>query len=127
MEHTWKAGFGRLALIIAAVGLLAACSSVPLRSEKSTSAISAAEAVGASSVPQAALHLQLAREQLEKARSLASRGKEELAESMLQRVVVDAELAALLATEATQKEEARAAIEQVRQLRQENKLAPVIR
>ena len=59
---------------------------------------------------------------------VGSRGLPDRSElTLLQRVVVDAELAALLATEATQKEEARAAIEQVRQLRQENKLAPIIR
>lgn len=122
MERNWKAGIGRLALVMTVTGLLAGCSSVPLHTESSTSAISAAEAVGAAAIPQAALHLQLAREQLVLARGLAAKGQKEQAESMLQRVVADAELAVLLANESSEKEEARAAIDLVQQLRLENKL-----
>jgi len=54
----------------AAIGLGCA-SSPPLRTEASTSGIRAAEEVGAAKVPQASLHLQLAKEELEHAKALA--------------------------------------------------------
>lgn len=127
MNCNWKAGFGRLARVMAVAGLFVGCSSAVLHTETSTSAISAAEAVGADAVPQAALHLQLAREQLVQARALAEKGEKELAESMLKRVVADAELAVLIANESFEKKEALAAIELVEQLRLENQLAPANR
>jgi superfamily I DNA/RNA helicase len=82
--------------------------------------IRAAEEAGAAKVPQASLHLQLAKEELEVAKGLAAKGKKEKAESMLLRSEADAELAAVLARGDAEKAEARAAVERVRQLRQEN-------
>ncbi|MEO8167833.1 MAG: hypothetical protein ABI623_06280, partial [bacterium] len=52
--------------------VLAGCGSTPpINKEASTSAIRAAEEVGASKVPSASLYLQLAKEELENAKGLA--------------------------------------------------------
>jgi len=96
-------------------------SSPPVRTEASTSGIRAAEEVGAAKVPQAALHLQLAKEELENAKRLAANDEKERAVSMLSRAEVDAELAVALSREDAEKAEAQGAIDRVRQLRQENK------
>jgi hypothetical protein len=106
--------------IIVTTALVAACASVPLRTETSTSGIRAAEEVGASEVPQAALHLQLAKEELAKAKRLAANGEDDMAASMLLRAEADAELAVLLSREDSEKAEAQAAAKRVRELRQDN-------
>jgi uncharacterized lipoprotein len=107
-------------LVVLAV---AGCSSsrTPLRTESSTSSISAAEAVGAIEVPRAALHLQLAKENLERANVLAAKGKDKEAASLLQRAEVDAELAILLSKEQHEIDEAAQAMERVHRLQQPNK------
>jgi len=103
--------------------VIAGCGSSPVvNKEASTSAIRAAEEVGASKVPSASLYLQLAKEELENAKGLASRGDKEEAESMLLRAQADAELAVALSREDADKKEAALAIERVRQLRQDNQL-----
>ena len=58
--------FGSLLLVAAALG----CASAPLKTEASTSGIRAAEEVGAKDVPQAKLHLELAKESLDRATKL---------------------------------------------------------
>jgi hypothetical protein len=104
-------------------GVIAGCGSAPeLNKEPSTSAIRAAEEVGASSVPTAALYLQLAKEELEKAKGLAVKGDQDKAGSMLLRAQADAELAVALSRGDADKTEATQAIERVRQLREENQL-----
>jgi hypothetical protein len=100
--------------------LLAACATAPLRTEHSTSNIRAAEEVGAEKVPRAALHLQYARESLEKARALANDGQKEAADSMLMRSEADAELAIALSKEDTERQEAEAAVLKVHELRKAN-------
>jgi hypothetical protein len=100
--------------------LATACASAPLRTESSTSGIRAAEEVGAREVPRAALHLQLAKEELHKAKALAAKGEDEMAASMLLRAEADAELAVLLSREDAEKAEAQAAVTRVHELRQEN-------
>ena len=103
--------------------VIAGCGSSPaVNNEASTSAIRAAEEVGASDVPSASLYLQLAKEELENAKGLASRGERERAESMLVRAQADGELAVALSRGDADKTEARQAIERVRQLRQDNQL-----
>lgn len=104
----------------AALLLLMGCASAPLRTEASTSGIRAAEEVGAGQVPRAALHLQLAREELVKAKALSQEGDREQATSMLLRAEADAELAVMLSRENEEKQEATAAVERVRKLKQEN-------
>jgi hypothetical protein len=112
-----------LALTVVACGLLASCAGVPLRTESSTSEIRAAEEVGARKVPQAALHLQLANEELAAAKKLSADGEDEMAASMLTRAEADAELAVALSKQASEKKEAMAAMARVRELKEEN--APV--
>jgi hypothetical protein len=104
----------------AAAAIAAGCASVPLRTEASMSGIRAAEEAGAAKVPQAALHLQLAKEELELAKGLAAKGEKEKAESMLLRSEADAELAVALSRADAEKSEAKAAVERARQLRQDN-------
>jgi hypothetical protein len=103
--------------------LIAGCGSSPaVDREPSTSAIRAAEAVGAASVPTASLYLQLAKEELEKAGVLASKGDNEQAASMLLRAQADAELAVALSRGDADKTEAKQAIERVQKLREDNQL-----
>jgi hypothetical protein len=96
-------------------------SSPPLRTEQSTSGIRAAEEVGAAKVPRAALHLQLAKEELERARKLSDDGEKEQGTSMLMRAQADAELAVALSREDAERTEAQAAVSRVTKLRQDNK------
>lgn len=120
MRHASKIGMIVCAVAIAATAMVAGCANAPLRTEASTSGIRAAEEAGAAKVPQAALHLQLAREELENARGLAMKGDKKAAASMLLRAEADAELAVVLSREETEKAEALAAVKRVRQLRQDN-------
>jgi len=117
MEHV-----SRIAIaMLAAAAIAAGCASAPLKTEASTSGIRAAEEVGAADVPQASLHLQLAKEELGSAQKLAANDEKEKADSMLMRAEVDAELAVALSREDAEKTEARAQVERVRNLRQDNK------
>lgn len=103
--------------------VITGCGSSPaVNKEASTSAIRAAEEVGASGVPTASLYLQLAKEGLENARMLAANGDKKEAESMLLRAQADGELAVALSRGDADKKEATQAIERVRQLRQDNQL-----
>ena len=121
MRRTFKTAIMMFAMAAGTAALGLGCaSSPPLRTEASTSGIRAAEEVGAAKVPQASLHLQLAREELELAKGLAAKGKKEEADSMLLRAEADAELAVALSRGDAEKSEARAAVERVRQLRQDN-------
>jgi len=115
--------FGILALAVAVVttAIAAGCAtSAPLRTEASASGIRAAEELGASNVPRAALHLELARQELDQARGLSKGGEKARAASMLLRAEADAELAVLLSREEAQKSDALAAVARARQLRQDN-------
>jgi hypothetical protein len=92
-----------------------------LDTEDSTSGIRAAEEVGADDIPRASLHLQLAKEELQKAQALSKDGEPEQAESMLLRAEADAELAVVLSHEQAAKTEAEEAAEHVRAVRKANK------
>ena len=107
-------------MFAAAIAITAGCSNAPLRTEGSTSGIRAAEEAGAAQVPQASLYLQMAKEELELAKELYAKGKQEEASSMLLRAEADSELAVELSREDAEKEDARAAVERVRKLRQDN-------
>ncbi len=103
--------------------VIAGCGSGPaVNNEASTSAIRAAEESGASKVPSASLYLQLAKEELEYSKALATKGEKEQAESILLRAQADGELAVALSRGDADKAEAIQAIERVRQLRQDNQL-----
>jgi len=121
MKQVSKIGIMTLAVAVVATAFVSGCATnVPFRTEATTSGISAAEEAGAAKVPQASLHLQLAKEELELARGLAAKGKKEDAASMLLRAEADGELALALSHEDAQKTEAKAALERVRQLRKDN-------
>jgi hypothetical protein len=80
------------------------------------SCATAAQELGASSVPQAAFHLQLAREQSKRAGKLIKAGDSddrEQAEWLLMRAQADAELALALAREDTDRSAAQQAVNDV--------------
>jgi hypothetical protein len=92
----------RIHALVGVVGLFG-CAGVqipPERLEKSEGAIRAAEEVGASGVPAAQLHLQLAKDEAAMARTMAKNGND-MAELELARADADAELAVGLAREAS--------------------------
>lgn len=120
MKNVSKKGIIVFVLAVVATTIVVGCANAPLRTEKSTSGIRAAEEVGAAKVPQASLHLQLAKEELAKAKVLFTKGDKEEAASMLLRADADAELAIVLSHEDAEKTEANEAMTRVRQLRQDN-------
>ena len=65
MRHLSEIGIAVIAVAAVVTVFTAGCATTPLSTEASASGIRAAEAVGAESVPQASLHLQLAKEELE--------------------------------------------------------------
>jgi hypothetical protein len=110
-----------VAVVLVATAVFSGCAkNAPLRTEGTTSGIRAAEEAGAAQLPQASLHLHLAKEGLERARELAAKGEKRDAASMLMRAEADGKLALALSHEDAQKAEALAALERVRQLQKEN-------
>jgi len=109
------------------VASTAGCGSYPPPSERLTTAeaaIRGAEELGATKVPRAALHLQLAQEQTQKAKRLMDDGYNERAELTLKRAQADAELAIAIAkeTETVQKaHEAQAKVDQLRSAARKSK------
>ncbi len=77
MRHVSKIRSMVLAVAVVAIAIAAGCTSAPLRTESTASAIRAAEEAGAGTVPQASLHLQLAKEELDRAKGLAAKGDKE--------------------------------------------------
>lgn len=112
-----------LAVFMLIAFVFAGCGSSPdvVNKEASTSAIRAAQEVGATEVPSASLYLQLAKEGLVKAEALAEDGEKEQAESMLLRAKADAELAIVLSNGDADKTKAAKALERVKDLQKENK------
>lgn len=109
-------GRTRLAVLVLGAGLVA-CASMPPPHEReanSEAAVRAAREVGAQQIPQAALHLTLAQEQLDKAKALMRKGDNEEAAFMLQRSQADAELALAMAHENKTQIEAQRVIDRVR-------------
>jgi hypothetical protein len=111
----------RATLLCAGVVLLssACASSQAPHGELATSqaTLKAAEELRAGEVPKAALHLQMARENTEKAQKLIEKNNHEEARFALMRAQSDAELALILAKEASAQKDAQAALEKVRTLR----------
>ena len=120
MRHVSKIGIMVFAVAVVAITFVAGCANAPLKTETSTSGIRAAEEAGAAKVPQASLHLQLAKEELELAKGLFAKGDKKEAASMLLRAEADAELAVVLSHGDAEKSEATAAVARARQLRQDN-------
>ena len=82
--------------------------------EATASSIRAADELGAPKVPQAALHLQLAKEQSQHAKQLIAAGDGEEGALLMMRADADAELAVALARTSVETAKARKAIEKVR-------------
>ena len=121
MRHVPETGIMLIVVAVVATAITAGCASTPrLSTEASTSGIRAAEEVGAANVPEASLHLQMAKEELDLARELAAKGEKEQAKSMLLRAEADAELAVTLSHQDADRVEAEKAMARVRQLRQDN-------
>jgi hypothetical protein len=118
MNHKfgWKGALPAIALLVG-VG----CAGAPVPHERmasSLAAIRAAEEVGGANLPQAQLHLKLARDQVETAKSLIRDGENERAKIVLMRAESDAELALALAKESVARNEAQQAMAQVQMLKQ---------
>lgn len=120
MRHVFKNGILFIALAILAAAIVAGCASAPVNTQPSTSGIRAAEEVGAEKVPQASLHMQLAKEELATAKKMIEKGDKKEATSMLLRASADAELAVALSHGEEERLEAEKAFARVNQLRQEN-------
>ena len=89
--------------------LMSACASAPEPTERMASAeaaMRAAKEVGATNVPKAQLHSQLAQEQFDQAKKAIADGDNERAERLLERSKADAELALAIARESTAEREA---------------------
>jgi hypothetical protein len=114
---------GRTALLV--LGLTAAaCGGAQLnqaRVAEVQSSVRAAEAVGANDQPRAALHLQLARDEMAEARRLADDGDGEEAALVLERARVDAELAMQLAKTEQEQEKARQAWQKIQDMQKEQR------
>ena len=114
-----------IALLSAALGMLAAgCASsskAPTEQLAATTASErAASEVGATGVLQAALHLQLAKEQTQHAELLMKQHENARAKSILERAQADAELALAMARAEQERAEAQGALDRVRTLQKSN-------
>jgi hypothetical protein len=109
---------GRQKTALALVGFLfaTACATYPPPTDTLANAIAAvrgAEEVGAEEIPQAALALQLAREEIAKARALMAEEENEPAYYLALRATSDADLALALVREEQARKEAEAAAQRV--------------
>ena len=102
--------------------ILVKCASAPIndRVAATEAPIRAAEEMGATGVPQAALNLKLAHEEQDQAKQFLKNGDKKRADMMLLRAQSDAELALALAKEAPLAAEAKRATEEVKTLRESN-------
>jgi hypothetical protein len=110
-------------LWIPTLTVLCACGGAELNQTRATdvrAAVLAAEQVGASDQPKAALHLQLAKEQMESAKRLAADGDQSNSNLLLDRAKVDAELALQLARTEREQASARQAWEKINDLKKES-------
>jgi Domain of unknown function (DUF4398) len=109
----------KLPVAILLMGMGCASTSAPSaeKTASSSASIRAAEEVGATHSPTAALHLQLAKEEFEHARTLTGPNDKARAERLLMRAQADAELSLALARGETEKAEASGAIAQVKALK----------
>jgi hypothetical protein len=104
-----------LSLLIPALGWCA-CASGPVpneRLETTAAAIRSADEIGATKVPRAALHLQLAKEESQHAKELVAAGDNVVASWTLARAQADAELALALARDDQERFEVQQAVERL--------------
>ena len=108
---------------VALMGTMAGCSgAIPTEKlQSAAAAIRAAEEVGANRVPQAQLHLQLAKEQSEQAKKMIDNdGDRDQAGLILTRAEADANLALALARSSQEQQQAQVAMDKVRGLKSQN-------
>ena len=108
-----------LGFVLSAV-FMAGCGSYPAPTERVASAeagIRGAQEVGAGNVPQAALSVKLAQEEVQKAKQLMQDGDNKRAELILMRAQADAELSLAQAREQQARNEADKALDQVKSMR----------
>jgi hypothetical protein len=109
---------GAIAGLILSATLLGCTSTYPKADRTaSRSAINEAESVGAGQVPRAALHLQLAKDQLAYGERLLADGENDAAYLAFERAEADAKLAGSLARDQQLQREAAQAMQRVEQLR----------
>ena len=111
-----------VAASFAAMTGIAGCASTPVPNAKiasSEGAIRAAQETGSRNVPQAALHLKLAEEQLLAAKALIRDNDNKRAEYVLMRAQADAELAIALSHAAASNAKAGAAVDAAKAVRTE--------
>jgi len=114
-----KSIWGWNAALVSAVATMgtAGCASTPVpntRVASSEAAIRAAQETGSGNIPQAALHLKLAEEQLQSAKTLIRDNDNKRAEYVLMRAQADAELAIALSRAASSNAKAGAAVDAAR-------------
>jgi hypothetical protein len=105
---------------LAAILLCSACAGVAAPRERfanSQGELRAAEAVGADKIPKAALHLQLAREEIAQAKAQMDAGDNERADYTLRRAHADAALATALAQSEPLQERAAAAKKELEKIK----------
>lgn len=106
-------------LLVAVVAAIAGCgATIPVPADKlarSQAAVQSAEEVDATRDPRAAVHLRLAKEQLERGKALMRAGESKQASLVLLRAEADGEAALNLARAHSARMDAEKTIEQVRQ------------
>lgn len=107
-----------VSLLVSSVGAVTGCASTPVPADKlarSQALVETAEQVHAEADPRAAVHLQLAKDQLKSARDLMRDGDNRSAVWVLRRAEADAEAALAIAHAQTAKADAQRTIDAVKQ------------
>jgi hypothetical protein len=102
--------------VILVAGACAACATTPVPADKyarARAAITTAEVMNVDQQPNAALHLRLAKDQLEQGKRLLQDGENERASHVLLRAEADAQVAVSLARETWAKRDAIQTMEQI--------------
>lgn len=107
-------------IILLAVVLAAGCASAPIPADKyarARASIKSAEVLNAERVPNAALHLRLAREELQRAKDLLEQGETDRAATELLSAEANAKVSMNIARETWAKQDAAETIDRVNQLK----------
>ncbi|MEO8875034.1 MAG: DUF4398 domain-containing protein [Polyangiaceae bacterium] len=120
MTHRFQFSLASLALLAVGAGCGASYPPPTARMADSVSAVRAAQEVGGQNEPQAALHLKLAQEQIDQAKQLVTDGDNKRADFVLMRADADAELAVSLARQATARQQAKVAQDDLAKLKSQS-------
>jgi hypothetical protein len=108
--------FKNLFLVASSCTLLGACASSPAPTRQladSQAAVRVASELGSTDVPEAALHVQMAKDRIARAESLSRKGDNDDATRLLEEAKADADLAVALTREQLAENEAQAAQRQL--------------